>query len=192
MNTELLLSDAAHFRVEYEINPYMDTGLQPDRHAAIAEHEAIVRAHEAAGRRVRRIAAAWECPDMVYTANAAIVRGSRAVLGDPPPERKAEIPSCHPPALDESSRRRLQGLRTERGIDLIDVSAAEAARFALNLISDGSTVTMTSGAPRLAAALRARGVTVVELDTAELHKDGGGVRCTALTLDTPARRQAVR
>ena len=92
MNTELLLSDAAHFRVEYEINPYMDTGLQPDRHAAIAEHEAIVRAHEAAGRRVRRIAAAWECPDMVYTANAAIVRGSRAVLGDPPPERKAEIP----------------------------------------------------------------------------------------------------
>jgi N-dimethylarginine dimethylaminohydrolase len=214
---------------------------------------------------------------MVYTANAAIVRGARAVLGDPPPERKAEIPyfrdwleddgrevldapypfsgqgdalACgelllagygqrtdrrmhgvlseyldydadeivplrtvsaqwydldlavavispsilayHPPALDEPSRRCLQGLRTERGIDLIDVSAAEAARFALNLISDGSTVTMTSGAPRLAADLRTRGFTVVELDTTELHKGGGGVRCTALTLDTPARRQAVQ
>ena len=51
---------------------------------------------------------------------------------------------------------------------------------------------MTSGAPRLAADLRARGFTVVELDTTELHKGGGGVRCTALTLDTPARRQAVR
>ena len=51
---------------------------------------------------------------------------------------------------------------------------------------------MTSGAPRLAADLRARGLTVVELDTTELHKGGGGVRCTALTLDTPARRQAVR
>lgn len=277
MNTELLLSDATHFRVEYEINPYMDTGLQPDGQAAVAEHDAIVRAHEAAGRRVRRIAAAWECPDMVYTANAAFVRGSRAVLGDPPPERKAEIPyfrdwleddgrevldapypfsgqgdalACgdlllagygqrtdrrmhgvlseyldydvdeivplrtvsaqwydldlavavispsivayHLSALDESSCRRLQGLRTERGIDLIDVSAAEAARFALNLISDGSTVTMTSGAPRLAADLRARGLTVVELDTTELHKGGGGVRCTALTLDTPARRQTLR
>jgi N-dimethylarginine dimethylaminohydrolase len=277
VNTELLLSDAAHFRVEYEINPYMDTGLQPDLHAAIAEHDAIVRAHEAAGRRVRRIAAAWECPDMVYTANAAFVRGSRAVLGDPPPERKAEIPyfrdwleghgrevldapypfsgqgdalACgelllagygqrtdrrmhgvlgeyldyhvdeivplrtvgtqwydldlavavispstvayHPWALDRSSRQRLQRLQAERGIDLIEVSAAEAARFALNLISDGSTVTMTSGAPRLAADLRARGFTVVELDTTQLRKGGGGVRCTALTLDTPARRQALQ
>jgi N-dimethylarginine dimethylaminohydrolase len=94
----------------------------------------------------------------------------------------------HPEALDELSRRRLGSLRTDRGIDLIDVSAAEAAQFALNLISDGSTVTMTSGAPQLAGNLRSRGFTVVELDTTELRKGGGGVRCTALTLDTPPRR----
>jgi N-dimethylarginine dimethylaminohydrolase len=275
VNTELLLSDATYFRVEYEINPYMDTGLQPDPTAAAAEHEAIVRAHAAAGRRVRRIPAAWECPDMVYTANAAFVRAGRAVLGDPPPERKAEIPyfrdwladqgvealeapypfsgqgdalACgdlllaghgqrtdvrmhevlaeylgydadeiiplrtvdeqwydldlavavispdalayNSEALDGPSRRRMQQLRTDRGIDLIEVSAAEAARFALNLISDGSTVTMTSGAPQLAAKLRARGLNVVELATTELRKGGGGVRCTALTLDTPARERA--
>jgi N-dimethylarginine dimethylaminohydrolase len=253
----------------------MDTGLQPDLEAAIAEHHAIVRAHEAAGRRVKRITAAWECPDMVYTANAAVVRGARAVLGDPPPERKSEIPyfrdwledyglevleapysfsgqgdalACgdlllagygqrtdrrmhgvlaeyldydaeeivplrtvspqwydldlavavispnmvayHPAALDEPSLRRLHDLRTDRGLELVEVSATEAARFALNLISDGSTVTMTSGAPRLAADLRARECTVVELDTTELRKGGGGVRCTALTLDTPAKRRA--
>jgi N-dimethylarginine dimethylaminohydrolase len=54
----------------------------------------------------------------------------------------------------------------------------------LNLISDGTTVTMTSGAPRLAAELRERGLHVVELDTTELRKGGGGVRCTALTLGT--------
>ena len=28
---------------------------------------------------------------MVFTANAAVVRGGRAVLGQPPPERKAEM-----------------------------------------------------------------------------------------------------
>ena len=275
MNTELLLSDATYFRVEYEINPYMDTALQPDARAAALEHEAIVHAHEAAGRRIRRIDAAWECPDMVYTANAAVVRGGRAVLGDPPAERKSEIPyfrdwlesdgmevleapyafsgqgdalpcgelllaghgqrtdqrmhavlaeyleydadeivplstvsarwydldlavavissrtlAYHPDALDDLSRRRLRSLRTDRGIDLIEVSAAEAARFALNLISDGSTVTMTSGAPQLAGNLRRRGFTVVELDTTELRKGGGGIRCTALTLDTPSRQHS--
>ena len=210
---------------------------------------------------------------MVYTAYAAVVRGSRAVLGAPPPERKSEVPyfrdwleadgfevleapypfsgkgdalACgelllagygqrtdrrmhavlgeyldyyadqvvalrtvsaqwydldlavavvaadtiayHPHALDEPSRQRLQGLHRDRGVDLVEVSTAEAARFALNLVSDGTTVTMTAGAPRLAADLRARGFTVVELDTTELRKGGGGVRCTALTLDTPARR----
>lgn len=264
MNKTLLVSDAAHFRVDYEINPYMHTEVQPDQAAAMAEHEGIVAAHRAAGRRIEYVASAPECPDMVFTANAAVVRGGRAVLGAPPPERKAELPyfqewlinhdfevleapypfsgqgdalACGdlllaghgqrtdrrmhavlareleyevvplrtvspqwydldlavgvvepgqtlaycPEALDEPSRRRLRGL----GMDLIEVCVEEAARFALNLISDGSTVTMTTGAPRLAAELRARGLQVVELDTTELAKGGGGVRCTALTLDNP-------
>jgi N-dimethylarginine dimethylaminohydrolase len=70
------------------------------------------------------------------------------------------------------------------------VSVDEAARLALNLVSDGTTVTMTRGAPRLAAALRGRGLRVVELDTTEPAKGGGGVRCTALTLDIPPRRRS--
>lgn len=264
MNRKLLVSDAAHFRVDYEINPYMHAEVQPDRAAAVAEHEAIVAAHRAAGRRLEYVASVPECPDMVFTANAAVVRGDRAVLGYPPPERKAEMPyfqdwligrgfdvveapypfsgqgdalACGdlllagygqrtdrrmhavlarelgyevlplrtvsprwydldlavavienphtlaycPEALDEPSRRRLRRL----GLDLIEVSVDEAARFALNLVSDGTTVTMTRQAPQLAAALRARGLRVVELDTTELAKGGGGVRCTALTLDNP-------
>ena len=265
LNTELLVSDAIHFRVDYEINPYMHTETQPDQATAVAEHEAIVAAHRAAGRRVAHLPSAPECPDMVFPANAALVRGNRAVLGDLPPERKAERPYFQewlighgfdiieapfpfsgqgdalaigdvvlagygqrtdrrmhdvlaqelgyqvvplrtvspcwydldlavavidsqtlaycPDALDEPSRRRLR----ELGMHLIEVSVAEAARVALNLISDGDTVTMSRGAPRLAATLRARGLRVVELTTTELAKGGGGVRCTALTLDdTPA------
>jgi N-dimethylarginine dimethylaminohydrolase len=262
VNTELLVCDPAHFRIDYEINPYMHTDVQPDPAAAAAEHEAIVVAHLAAGRRVEYMTSAPECPDMVFTANAALVRGERAVLGYPPPERKAEMPyfqewltrrdydvieapypfsgqgdalACGdlllagygqrtdrrmhpvlarelgydvvplrtvsprwydldlavavianphtlaycPDALDEPSRGRLRGLE----LDLIEVSVEEAARLALNLVSDGTTVTMTRGAPRLAAALRERGLRVVELDTTEIAKGGGGVRCTALTLD---------
>ncbi|MFE1045686.1 hypothetical protein ACFW5S_07480 [Streptomyces olivaceus] len=65
------------------------------------------------------------------------------------------------------------------------MSVEEAGRFALNLVSDGSTVTMARGVPRLAAELRDRGLEVVEPATTELAKGGGGVRCTALTLDGP-------
>jgi N-dimethylarginine dimethylaminohydrolase len=265
MNTHLLVSDTLHFRVDYEINPYMHTETQPDPVAAAAEHEAIVAAHRAAGRRVVRMPSVPQCPDMVFTANAALVRGDRAVLGYPPPERKAEMPYFHewlsrhgfdvveapypfsgqgdalacgdlllaaygqrtdremhavlarelgyevvslrtvsprwydldlavavidrhtlaycPEALDAPSRRRLDRL----GLELIEVSVDEASRFALNLISDGTTVTMTRQAPLLASALRARGLRLIELDTTELAKGGGGVRCTALTLDNPPR-----
>ncbi|MBD0420492.1 amidinotransferase [Streptomyces sp. TRM S81-3] len=268
MNSELLVSDASHFRVDYEINPYMDTAVQPDAQAALAEHRAIVAAHLAAGRTVEYLPSAPECPDMVFTANAAVVRGGRAVLGCPPPQRKAEIPyvqewlagrgfevveapypfsgqgdalacgdllltgygqrtdermlpvlarelGCEvvplrtldsrwydldlavgvidagtvaycPQALDAPSVRTLRGL----GIELIEVCLEEARRFALNLVSDGTTVTMAREAPRLAAALRDRGLKVVVLGTAELAKGGGGIRCTALSLDgAPARQR---
>ncbi|HEY3478005.1 MAG TPA: arginine deiminase-related protein, partial [Streptomyces sp.] len=233
--------------------------------AALTEHENIVEAHLAAGRKVEFVDADPACPDMTYTANAAVVRGNRAVLATLPPERAAETPhhrtwladngfevaetryafsgqgdalACgsyllaahgqrtdvrafrtlarhldyeivslrttsprwydldlavavidpgaalayNPQALDAPSLRTLRGL----GMELIEVAPEEAAAFALNLISDGRTVTMTSGAPRLAADLRAAGLTVTELDTTQLRKGGGGIRCTALTLDNPA------
>ncbi|MBL1120801.1 amidinotransferase [Streptomyces sp. 110] len=269
MNRDLLMSDAAHFRISYEINPYMDRSCQPDSDAALAEHEAIAAAHRSAGRTVRTMKSVPECPDMVYTANGAFICDRRAVLGNPPAARLEEIPYFHswlkenefdvfdapyafsgqgdtlacgrfllagygrrtdrrmhdflaelfghevvalrtvsekwydldlavsvidehtlayyPPALETESRGRLKDL----GLELIEVGAEDAQAFALNLISDGTTVTMTQGAPRLSAALRERGLTVVDLDTTELRKGGGGVRCTALTLDNPAppRRQ---
>jgi N-dimethylarginine dimethylaminohydrolase len=265
MNTELLVSGAEHFRIDYEINPYMSTADQPDTVAAVAEHQAIMDAHRAAGRRVRHLPSVPGCPDMVYTANAALVRGDTAVLAKLPRQRASETPhhkawleTCGfrvltapyefsgqgdalpcgdlllagygqrtdrrmhdfladrlgytvvplhtvgpqwydidltvavihnphtlaycPEALDEPSRRRIRDL----GLDLIEVSVAEARRFALNLVSDGTTVTMTAGAPLLADALRSRGLTVVELDTTQLRKGGGGIRCTSLSLDNVA------
>ncbi|WP_457147557.1 dimethylarginine dimethylaminohydrolase family protein [Mycobacterium sp. URHB0021] len=257
------MSDTRHYRIDYEINPYMSVGSQPDAAWAATEHESIVTAHRRAGRTVEYLSSAPECPDMVYTANTAVVIGDRAVLGQPPGPRRPEIPYAKawlekrgydvieapypfsgqgdalpcgpmllagsgqrtdlrmhamledhlgvqvvplctsgplwydldlavavidapdtiaycPEALDEASVNTLHGL----GLDLIKVTVEEAANFALNLISDGTTVTMTTGAPMLAADLRDRGLHVVELDTTELRKGGGGVRCTALTLGT--------
>lgn len=264
MNTHLLVSDADHFRVDYEINPYMDTDEQPDQGIAVAEHKAIVEAHRAAGRDIEYLPSSPECPDMVFTANAAVVRGDTAVVGNLPALRRPETPhhrgwledrgftvvespypfsgqgdalpcgdlllAAHgqrtdrrmhpllgthlgyevvslrtvspawydldlalavidpdtlawcPQAFDGPSRRRLRGL----GLELIEVHPSEAERFALNLISDGRTATMSDQAPRLAAQLRAHGLQVIELATHELAKGGGGVRCSALSLNPAA------
>ena len=267
-NNHLLVSDAEHFRVDYVINPYMDTAVQPDHGASVAEHEAIVAAHRSAGRVVEYLPSTTKCPDMVFTANAALVSGDVAVLATLPEARRSETPhhrawleerrltvvetpyafsgqgdalpcgelllAAHgqrtdrrvhdllagtlgyevvslqtvsarwydldlalavidpqtlawcPSAFDELSRRRILDL----GRELVEVSPGEAANFALNLVSDGATVTMADRAPRLAATLRARGLQVVELATGQLAKGGGGVRCTALTLN-PAPWKAV-
>jgi N-dimethylarginine dimethylaminohydrolase len=261
MNDHLLVSDAEHFRVDYEINPYMSIADQPDHAAAVSEHRAIVEAHRSAGRIVEHLPSVPGHPDMVFTANAALVSGRTAVLANLPAPRQPESPhhrawlkesgfrvveapyafsgqgdalpcgtlllAAHgqrtdrrmhellseeldyevvslrtvgpqwydldlalavvddphtlawcPQAFDAPSRAVLRGL----GLELIEVSPAEAARFALNLVSDGRTVTMTDRAPQLAATLRARGLCVVELPTTQLAKGGGGIRCTALTL----------
>ncbi len=263
MNRHLLVSDADNFSVEFEINPYMHKVDQPDWDLAVSEHEAIVAAHVDAGRTIERIPTVSGCPDMVYTANAALVRGSRAILARLPVEREPELPhyrrwllehgfdiidapynfsgqgdslafgtrlfagsgwrtdeAMHPviadvlgydivpvrttsdrwydidlaiavitpetiawcpKAFDARSRRAIRELS---GVELIEVGLDEAESFALNLVSDTETVTMTTGAPLLADALRDRGYRVVELRTEELKKGGGGVRCTALALDT--------
>jgi N-dimethylarginine dimethylaminohydrolase len=264
MNRHLLVSDTRHFRIEYRINPYMRISDQPNGEAARVEHQDIVAAHTALGRRIEHIPSAPECPDMVYTANAALVRANDAVLARPPVQRYSERPHFRswlcsrgfevhdppfpfsgqgdalpcgdlllagygqrtdrrmhrylarhlgyevvplrtlgpqwydldlvvaiirapdtvaycPQALDTVSRSTIRSL----GLDLIEVTITEAARFALNLVSDGRAVTMTRGAPRLAATLRSRGFEVVELPTTQLGKGGGGVRCTSLTLDNP-------
>ncbi len=262
MNKTLLVSDADNFSVEFEINPYMHKVDQPDWDLAVVEHEAIVAAHVDAGRSTEYVPTVSGCPDMIYTANAALVRGGQAMMAQLPPERDPELPhfrrwflergydvidapyrfsgqgdalafgsrlfagsgwrtdkAMHPviadtlgydvipvhtisnrwydidlaiavitpetlawcpEAFDVRSRRTIRDLP---GVELIEVGVDEAELFALNLVSDTVTVTMTTGAPRFAQTLRDRCYRVVELTTEQLKKGGGGVRCTALSLD---------
>jgi len=75
-------------------------------------------------------------------------------------------------------------IRNLPGIEKIEVAYAEAVKgFACNLVSTGETVIMSSSAPKLQAAIDARGLKTITIDAPELIKGGGFIRCIALTLD---------
>jgi arginine dihydrolase len=69
--------------------------------------------------------------------------------------------------------------------DAVIATEADAVAFGLNACSDGATVVMARGAVHLASALRERGFETVLLDTSELQKAGGSVKCCTLELHGP-------
>lgn len=70
-----------------------------------------------------------------------------------------------------------------RDVEKIEISYEEATKtFASNFVSTGKKVIMGE-APKLAAELQARGLETVSLDTKEIKKGGGFIRCISLTLD---------
>jgi N-dimethylarginine dimethylaminohydrolase len=70
-----------------------------------------------------------------------------------------------------------------KGFDLIDVSAAQAFTLGVNGISLGDErVISAAGADELNASLRARGLTVIELDLSMFTLGGGGAHCLGQAL----------
>lgn len=74
----------AHFRVDYEINPFMDTSVQPDPELALAQWQAMVDTLRELGARVDVLAPRPDAPDMVYAMNLGLALnrpdGSRHVV----------------------------------------------------------------------------------------------------------------
>jgi N-dimethylarginine dimethylaminohydrolase len=68
------------FGVAYRINPWMDPAQPADPHRATAQWEAIVAAYRRAGHDVVLGEASPGLPDMVFTANAAVVHDGRVLL----------------------------------------------------------------------------------------------------------------
>jgi dimethylargininase len=64
------------------------------------------------------------------------------------------------------------------GMDVIVAPAEEA--YAVNVLGLGESVIVPAGYPRVAAALRARGFTVLPVPVSEFAKADGGVTCLAL------------
>ncbi len=86
-----------------------------------------------------------------------------------------------PKAFVPSSQAKIGALP---GIEKIEVSYQEATKgFACNLVSTGETVIMSATAPKLQAAIEAKGFKTVTIEAKELGKGGGYIRCCTLTLD---------
>jgi N-dimethylarginine dimethylaminohydrolase len=73
------------------------------------------------------------------------------------------------------------GLLRDLFPDAVLASEADAAQFGLNACSDGANVVMAR-APELESRLHDRGFTTVAVDTSELRKSGGSVKCCTLEL----------
>ena len=75
------------------------------------------------------------------------------------------------------------GWLRDKGFDLIEVSAEQALTLGVNGISLGDErVISSTGAHELNAALRARGIDVIELDLSMFTLGGGGPHCLGQAL----------
>ncbi len=68
-----------HFRIEYQINPYMDPANQPDPERAMIQWQDMVDALETSGAQVEILDQREDSPDMVYAQNLglAVTRAGR-------------------------------------------------------------------------------------------------------------------
>lgn len=89
LNKKVIMSDALNFSVEHPINPYY-TDKAVDTAKAQVEHDSIRQALSDAGIEVITIPSPSTSQDGVYTANWALVRGSKAVLARLPEVRRSE------------------------------------------------------------------------------------------------------
>jgi N-dimethylarginine dimethylaminohydrolase len=62
-----------HFRVDYQINPFMDLAQQPDPTLTRAQWDGLVAAMRAAGGEVEVLEQRADAPDMVYAMNLGFV-----------------------------------------------------------------------------------------------------------------------
>ncbi len=89
----LLMCPPDFYGIEYEINPWMNTQRQADHLTAVNQWQALKQTIEAAGARVSLLDPVKGLPDLVFTANAAMVFGGNAILSHfRHPQRQGEEP----------------------------------------------------------------------------------------------------
>src|SRR5690625_704150 len=63
----------SHFTVSYEINPWMHTSVPTDTDLAVSQWEQLYNTYLELGHQVELIEPAEGLPDMVYSANGALL-----------------------------------------------------------------------------------------------------------------------
>ena len=93
----LLMCAPTAYALKYVINPWMKLENAPDLKRAAQQWKELHRTlTEDMGATVKLVPQAENCPDMVFTANAALIRGRTAVLANfKHPERQVEAPHYH-------------------------------------------------------------------------------------------------
>ncbi len=76
----LLLCAPRFYGVEYEINPWMKLSRRPDLACALRQWEALRQALTRLGATIELLEPQQGLPDLVFTANGALVRGEEAIL----------------------------------------------------------------------------------------------------------------
>ena len=79
MSRHVLMCEPVHFRIEYEINPWMRRANQVRGERAIEQWRGLRRALDELGVRVELVEQAPDVPDMTFTANAGVVVGRRFI-----------------------------------------------------------------------------------------------------------------
>jgi N-dimethylarginine dimethylaminohydrolase len=90
-SAHILMCPPDHFGVEYEINPWMHRNRSPDRDRAARQWRGLRRRLEELGARISCLTPVPGLPDLVFTANTALVYEDRAVVAHfRHPERQRE------------------------------------------------------------------------------------------------------
>ncbi len=80
MSPHILMCPPDYFGIEYEINPWMQRSRQADRAVAVAQWGNLRAALESAGAMIETLPPVPGLPDLVFTANAAMIYGHQAIL----------------------------------------------------------------------------------------------------------------
>ena len=79
LQRKLLLCPPDHYGIEYEINPWMNRGRPCDHELAVRQWEVLRQLLEELGATVWCLEPVPGLPDLVFTANAALVHEDTAI-----------------------------------------------------------------------------------------------------------------
>ena len=79
MSRHVLMCEPVHFRIEYEINPWMRRANQVRGPRALEQWRDLRRTLDELGVRVELVEQAPDVPDMTFTANAGVAAGRRFI-----------------------------------------------------------------------------------------------------------------
>lgn len=89
----ILMCPPTHYGIHYEINPWMSKARQADHALANKQWADLCAILLATGARISEVPPVEGLPDLVFTANAALIYGKRAVLAHfKHPQRQGEEP----------------------------------------------------------------------------------------------------